>query len=153
MIGETPSPVPSNDAELAREAQKQVAPVSFTQVSKIDAHLSAAVLNLSAVQGTAQGAGQLAGPAVQITIELRNDSNEPVSLDFVSVTSNYGTALTPAVALSGPGATQFPATLAGKSTAKAILVFAVPINQRGALQVLLNVAASLPVAVFEGTAP
>lgn len=153
QIGMTPSPVPSNDAVLAKENQKQLAAVGFKEVSTLSADLSAKVTALSAVQGISEGAGQIAGPAVQVTIEISNESSDAVSLANVSVTSNYGTAKTPATALSGPGASQFPASLAGKSNAKAVFVFAVPTNQRGALQIFLNVAASSPVAVFEGTAP
>jgi len=95
-------------------------------------------VNVAAVQGRWK-AGQIAGPAVQITIELRNGyCGGSTRKECLSDGLLRNSALTPAP-LSGLERNNIRQVWQEKKQRESSFRFAVPTNRRGA-QILLNVA-------------
>jgi hypothetical protein len=117
--------------------------------SKVEAHLG----QLEAVDGEAAGVGEVSGPAIRFTVTIANRSGQDLPTNNTVVTANAGPEETPALQLSGPGATSLPATIAAGQEASASYVFLIPPELRNQIRIFVNYEASSPIAAFAGTAP
>jgi hypothetical protein len=108
---------------------------------------------LEAVKGEANGPGEIAGPAVRVTVVATNDTGAPVLLETVVVDLQYGPDDSSAAPLSGPGAVRFTGELAQGASATGVYVFDVPLDQRGEVSVIVSYLASVSPVVFTGPAP
>ena len=86
------------------------------------------VSKIESVDGEAQGPGEVAGPALRVSIEVENTSGEDVAMDLALTNLYYGKDKTPASALSGPGASPLPGTVASGDRASGQFVFGVPVR-------------------------
>jgi hypothetical protein len=108
---------------------------------------------LEAVEGIAQGPGEIAGPALRFTLAVRNDTAKPVSLALAVVNVYAGTERAPATELRKPGGVPLPGRVASGATATGVFVFSVPDDLRDQVQVAVDFAVGAPIVVFQGTAP
>lgn len=138
----------ADDQSQAKIPQPQAKPVGANVETAVVEGVNVSISAIESVQGEAQGVGEIAGPAVRFTVSLENATSAPVSTESLVVTVDYGTAQTPAIELSGPGAKPFQSTVAAHATATAIRVFAVPTNERGAVRISVNYQAKSTIAVF-----
>ncbi|TWX38670.1 hypothetical protein ES689_08630 [Frigoribacterium sp. ACAM 257] len=102
------------------------------------------------MDGTASLAGEVSGPAVRVELELTNESTGPVDLGTSVVAVAYGTGRVPANTLA-TGTSSFVGTLESGSSATGVYVFAVPVDDQGALRLTFDYAVGVPVVVFEGS--
>ena len=109
--------------------------------------------SLEAVDGGAQGPGEVAGPALRFTLTLRNDGDAPVSLTSTVVNVYSGAEQLPAVDLREPGAVPLPAEVGAGESVTGVFVFAVPVEQRDQVKIGVDYTVGTPIVVFEGTAP
>ena len=123
---------------------EQVAPVPGVVVS---------LSSLEAVQGEAQGPGEVAGPALRFTLTIRNDGAAPVSLMSTVVTVYSGPDQLPAVDLRGPGGSPLPDEVAPGATVTGVFIFTVPPEQRDQVKIGVDYTVGVPIVVFEGSAP
>lgn len=140
----------SDDAALAEIPQAVASPVPLDDAAAVKSGLDAKVTNMAAVDGEANGIGEIAGPAIRFSVEVTNDTDADVSTNSVVVSLEYGKDATPAGQLSGPDIADFPPVISKGKTATATYVFNVPVADRGLVRILLSVDASLPIAAFEG---
>lgn len=152
-LKEAPAPSVGKDADLAKVEQPVLKPVPLEDSSAIVTGLSATVKDLTAVDGTAQGIGEIAGPAIRFSVVLDNKTAKELSTASTVVTVDYGGAQIPAAPLSGPDVADFPVSVGPGKSVTGTFVFNVPNDQRGQVRILVNYQASLPVAAFEGAAP
>ncbi|KAA1422789.1 hypothetical protein FE697_011555 [Mumia zhuanghuii] len=134
------------------EEVEPASPVGLDEKAALGPDISATLEALRPVKGTARGAGEIAGPALQVKIAVTNGSDEKIDLGRAVVEVTYGKKRTPGMELSGPGAAPFPAALAAGDTAEGTYVFGVPKDARGRVQVTIAYTAGQPPAVFEGDA-
>lgn len=146
-------PALSEDAALAAVPQPIAAPVPLEKAATVGSGLSVKVVGITAVQGTAEGIGEIAGPALQFSVEVANNSAQELPADSISLTLEYGKNNTPAAKLSGPGASDFPAVIAKDKSASGTFVFNVPVDERQQVRILVSLNASTPIAAFEGAVP
>jgi hypothetical protein len=147
--GETPAadtpvevaPLPELPAVPLTE---EVAPVPGVVVS-ID--------SLEAVEGEAQGPGEVGGPALRFTLTMRNDGDAPVSLESTVVNVYSGPDQAPAVDLSGPGGVPLPGEVAPGATVTGVFIFMVPPEQRDQVKIGVDYTVGVPIVVFEGAGP
>lgn len=130
-----------------------VPPVAIDEVADAGTGMTFRLESLEAVEGEANGPGEIAGPAVRVTVVAANDSPSPVLLEGVVVDLTYGAQNTSASPLSGPGALRFSGEVAAGATATGVYVFDVPVDERGAVSVLVSYAAAVSPVVFQGEAP
>ncbi|MGY1854933.1 hypothetical protein [Modestobacter sp. SYSU DS0290] len=110
------------------------------------------VVSVEAIDGTGVGVGNVAGPALRVTVRARNGTEAPQDLDAVSVNLSTGADETPASPLRDPSAAPFAGTLAPGDTAEGVYVFSVPVAARDMVTVEVGHRPGAPVAVFRGAA-
>ncbi|WP_375399266.1 hypothetical protein [uncultured Amnibacterium sp.] len=135
-----PAPQPTTTAEIAKQAV-------------IVKALTAKVTKQAAVVGTAQGPGEIAGPSVQFTIQIRNTTGTTVDLTSAVVNAYSGTDRAPATQLEEPGGRAFPDSVRNGRTATGVFVFNIPVAQRGTVLVTLDTSVANAVVAFKGPAP
>ncbi|WP_426302600.1 hypothetical protein [Arthrobacter sp. R-11] len=151
-----PAPVDrkgKTEQELATIAQPVAPAVPLTAKKTVKSGITATITELQAVDGEARGIGEIAGPALRFKVTVSNGTTAAVKLGTALVTVTYGKDETPASPLSGPGATEFPLTVAAGASASSTLVFGVPKDQRGDVRIYFSLDALTPIAAFEGQAP
>ncbi len=79
-----------------------------------------------------------------MSVLISNRGEHAVSLESVVLSVTYGSAETPAVTLTGPGARPFGGLLEAGRSQTARYVFAIPATERGEVRL---------VASYSGTAP
>ena len=103
-----------------------------------------------AIEGSGTGPGNIAGPAVRVTVEVRNGTSQAIALDQVAVNAYSGADRTPASPLADPAQRPFTGSLAPGETATAVQVFSVPTEDLGAVTVELGYRAGAPLLLFTG---
>ncbi|WP_162943786.1 hypothetical protein [Arthrobacter celericrescens] len=154
--GKDPAPVDrknKTEQELATIAQPVAPAVPLTEKKTVKSGITAAITELQAVDGEATGIGEIAGPALRFKVTVTNGTAAALKLGTSLVTVTYGKDNAPASSLSGPGATEFPLTVAARASASSTVVFGVPKDQRADVRIYFSLDALTPIAVFEGQAP
>ncbi|MEU2350288.1 hypothetical protein [Modestobacter sp. NPDC049651] len=102
------------------------------------------------VQGTANGPGNVAGPAVRVSVRVENRTGEDLDLGAIATTLTYGADATPASPLDDPAQWPLAGTLADGESATGVYVFTVPADARDAVTVVVGPRADAPLLVFTG---
>lgn len=108
---------------------------------------------MEAVDGEAEGIGEVAGPAVRFTVSVTNNSGKPIDLANAVMTVEAGADKAPCTQLSGPRAEPLPAAAEPGQTVTGNYVYLVPVETRGLVTVYLSYSVDAPVAAFEGEVP
>ncbi|NEM89978.1 hypothetical protein [Galbitalea soli] len=145
-----PTPAPSSSTNGILRAAP---PVAITARPHPVTGLTVHITKMRAVDGTAQGPGEVAGAAVQVTLAVANGTAKTISLASTIVNAYYGAANTPASPLSGPGAVPLAASVKAGATITAVYVFSVPVDSRAEFSVTFDYSAKVPVIVLRGPAP
>lgn len=114
--------------------------------------VTARVVRVESVSGVAQGPGEIAGPALRVTIDVKNDSRKSIRTELGLINLYYGKARTPAGPLSGPGATAFPEQIPAGGTGTGTSVFNVPMDERDLIEVEFSYSTDAAVVIFSGSA-
>jgi hypothetical protein len=147
-------PDAANDPSAApADPSVPAAPVPLDQSAAISPGLTAAITTIESVAGVAQRPGEVAGPAIRVTVQITNTTAAPVSLVTAVVTAYYGADQTPALELGEPGASPMPAEVAPGQVATGVYVFTVPTAERGNVRVMVDYSVDVPPLVFEGAVP
>jgi hypothetical protein len=148
--GTDPSTQPTPDPSATPGTMPELAPVAPDEPSDNGEGLVAEITAMKAVQGEAVQAGEIAGPAVQFTLRLTNDTDAAIDLGLIAVNAYIGEALTPAGGLVKPGAAPFEGTLAVGDSTDGVYVYSIPEDQRGDVTLTLDYRAGQPAFVFRG---
>jgi hypothetical protein len=141
------------DAVVADELPPSLAPVPLDATAEDpDDGVSATLEEVEAVDGTGVGPGNVAGPALRITVRVANGSSEPVDLDAVVVAASSGADRVPAPPLGDPSAAPFTGSLAPGDTALGVYVFSLAADARDLVTVSVGHRADAPFLVFSGPA-
>jgi hypothetical protein len=108
--------------------------------------------SLEAIEGTATGPGNVAGPALRVTVRLENGTAGPVSLDGAVVTMAHGAGQTPASPLDDPSAAPLSGVLDPGGSAVGVYVFTVAEDARETVTVSVGYRPGAPYLVFTGAA-
>lgn len=150
---QVPGPAAAGDAELATQDRAVAAPVEIATGSSADAGIDIRVTGMEAVDGEAEGIGEVAGPAVRFTVSVTNNSGKPVDLASAVMTVEAGADKAPCTQLSGPQAEPLPIAVESGQTVTGSYVFLVPVEIRDLVTVYLSYSVDAPVAAFEGEVP
>lgn len=151
----TPATPPATEGGIAA----QVPSVAITSLPPVPlatpataGGIAVTLANLESVAGEAVGPGQIAGPAVRVTVVLRNTTGAAVDVGAVVVDLRdaAGTSASP---LSGNGATPFTGSVAPGQSVTGVYVYSLAIADRRAISVAVTYSTAAPVAVFTGDAP
>lgn len=127
--------------------------VALDQPAAFDSGVTAELTTVESVAGEAQGPGEVAGPAVRVTVRLTNGTSAAVPLDSAVVNVYGGQDLAPAEPLTGPGGKPFSGSVAPGASVTGVYVFNVPADQRDRLQVTVSYDPTVTTVLFEGAGP
>ena len=158
-LAAAPAPAHSAAAPAAQPAAAKPSPqptktatIKGKVAVPIKTDLAATVTSMTAVEGKAEGPGEIAGPAVKFTIAITNNTGKPFDLTNTVVNAYYGTDVSPAEQLTSEG-TAFPKSLKDGESASAQFVFTIPEDERGSVLVTVDTSVQNPVVAFRGPAP
>lgn len=126
---------------------------AISSAAPITKSLSAAVTKMEAVQGTATGPGEIAGPSVRFTVVIRNTTGKSFDLSNTVVNAYSGADSAPAIQLQGPGGKSFPSSVASGGSATGVFVFNIPESDRNRVEITVDTSVLNPVVAFKGSAP
>jgi hypothetical protein len=152
VVPAPPTPQPTGPTSDATALPPSLPAVPLGEPAAVGNGITAVVSGLEAIDGTAQGPGNVAGPALRATVRVTNGTAEPVSLDAVVVDLATGPDLTPASPLDDPSELPFSGTAAPGETVEGVYVFTVPADDRDAVTVSVGYQAGAPFLVFTGSA-
>ena len=144
-----PSATPPGDAAAPVEQP----PVSLTESATVIPQVVFTLGALEAVDGVAQGPGEVAGPALRFTLTVRNDTAASVSLASTVVNLFAGADQIPSMDLAEPGGVPLPDEVKPGQSATGTFVFAVPRDARNPVKISVDYSVGVPVVVFQGPAP
>jgi hypothetical protein len=148
----TPSsttPEPAQPAVADGELPPALPAVALDQPVVVD-EVTATLPEIEEITGQATGPGDVAGPALRVTVRIQNGTQEAIALDEVSVNAYYRADLTPAPPLNDPSALAFFGPLPAGEAAEAVYVFRVPPEQRGQVTLEVGYRPGAPLAIFSG---
>lgn len=154
-----PSPVPEQttapDGSVPARERPTLAPAAQGEAVQVDAvgaeGISVLLEDVRSVDVAADGPGEVSGPGVAVTVQIRNGDLGPLSLEGFAVSVESGPEAVPAVAAGGGD--PVPATLAAGEAARGTYVFLLDGPSAANIRSLVTVSADLPVVVLEGRAP
>lgn len=152
VVPTAPTPQPTGPTSDADALPPSLPAVGLDQPAAVGNGITAVVSSLEAIDGTAQGPGNVTGPALRATVRITNGTAEPVSLDAVVVDLATGADLSPASPLDDSSRTPFHGTVAPGETAEGVYVFTVPVDDRAAVTLSVGYQAGAPFLVFTGPA-
>lgn len=156
VVGEKPAPAPQlgppPQPAPPAPARPSAPPVAVGEPAHVSAGILTKVVSIESVQGEARIPGEIAAPAIRVTLEFTNHTQSSVDMTRTVVIAEYGPDSVPAEELSG-GASEFPTEIAPGQSASAAFIFAVPVEQRNGVRFLVDHKLDLPIVVIEGAAP
>ena len=124
-------------------------PVAIDEPAETESGVTARITAVKSVETKANLPGEIGGPGVAITIELRNGSSAPIDLNnvVVDLVLPGDVSATPITEGSEP----FTGVTAAGATQAATYVFTVDASERGDVTIRLSYSADQPVVVFAGS--
>ncbi|TFV53001.1 hypothetical protein [Blastococcus sp. TF02A-35] len=147
-----PTPEPAGPTDVVDEAPPSLDAVGLDETAAVGNGITAEVTGIEAIEGTAVGPGNIAGPALRVTVRIENGTGAPVSLDAVAVDLAYGEDLTPASPLDDPSRSPFSGSVPAGEDREGTYVFTVPEGARDAVTIQVGYQAGAPFLVFRGSA-
>jgi len=145
---ETPATVPGDAVPPVEQP-----PVALTDSAAAVPEVVFSLGALQAVDGEAQGPGEVGGPAVRFTLTVRNDTTETVSLAATIVNFYAGADQSPAGEIFHPGGAPLPREVKPGQSVSGTFLFVVARSDRTQVKITVDYSVGVPLVVFEGTAP
>lgn len=145
------SKAPSGKAGQGKP-QPTRSPVPLKTPAEIQSGLTASISDMRAVEGEAQGPGEIAGPAVRFTLHMRNDSDRELPLTTTVVNVYYGKDERPASPLESQS-TPLPAAVGPGSEVTATYVYVIPEKSRDDVLITVDYSVDVSLVAFRGKAP
>ena len=145
-----PTPEPTGPTDAVDEPPPSRPAVALDETAEAGDGVTASITSVEAIDGTAIGPGNIAGPALRVTVRVDNGTDGPVPLGGVSVDLASGEDLVPASPLGDPSAAPFTGTIAPGEHAEGVYVFSIPVADRGSVTLSVGYQAGAPIMVFTG---
>jgi hypothetical protein len=145
----TPSAQPTGSAGADDELPPALPAVALDQPVAVGA-VTASLTDIEEITGQATGPGDVAGPALRVTVRIQNGTKEAIPLDGVSVNAYYRADLTPAPPLNDPTVSPFHGSLSAGEAAEGVYVFRVPADQRSEVTFEVGYRPGASLAIFSG---
>ncbi|MFK4853365.1 hypothetical protein ACI3KT_17140 [Microbacterium sp. ZW T6_19] len=140
---------PDGDTPATVAPRETSAPVPLDQVAEPASGVRVSLASITAISGQASVPGEVAGPALQVTVNVENANDSDALTDTLIVNVYYGTDRTPANILVQPRQ-DLPLSIAPGEAAQGVYAFTVPEAARGQILVEVDLSVDLPVVLFEG---
>ncbi|MCW2580881.1 MAG: uncharacterized protein JWR82_2482 [Blastococcus sp.] len=148
-----PTPEPTGPTEDVDEPPPSLPEVPLEAPAAVGNGITATLPDLEAIDGTAVGPGNIAGPALRVTVRIANGTDAAVSLYGVAVNLYYGPDRAPASPLEDPSQRPFAGMVEPGRSADGVYVFSIPADARNSVTVEVGYQAGAPLLLFTGAAP
>ena len=145
-----PTPTPTGPTGVVDQPPAALPQVALDATASVGNGIVASLPTIESIQGSATGPGNIAGPALRVTVRIRNGTADAVSLGGVAVNMSYGEDKTPASPLDDPSRRPFGGMLAAGQSADGVYVFTVPKDARDSVTVEVGYQAGAPLLLFTG---
>ena len=151
-----PIPTPSHTPSRAPTPKEDpAAPVELTPVDPGDSvqgedGMRVALTKIESVQGEAVQPGEVAGPAIRVTVTVTNGTQATFNTAAIVVNAFYGEDRTPAGQLAQPGGAPFLGRLAPGETTYGTYLFAIPTKERSNVTITVDYSTEVGIVVFKG---
>lgn len=148
----TPVPAPGGGGTgmtVAPSKAPETKQEAIGKTAEVANQVSVAISEVKAITATAQGPGEVTGPAVQVTIDVANATDKPLDLSTVQVNLE-DSAGRPGSGMTAAPAKWFTGSVPAGGKAQGVYVFAVPEASRKPVRVEVSVQPTLPTVVFSG---
>ena len=145
---ESTSSSDSEDDEAGKPSDDNRA-LGLKAVATTSPGVTARLARIDSVQATASLPGEIGGPALAITVKVKNQTGKKLDLALGVVNAYYGPERTPAVSVASDGEVPFPASVADGESANGVYVFQIPEEARP-VRVELDLGNGADVVVFKG---
>ncbi len=145
-----PTPTPTGPTENVDEPPPSLPEVPLDAPAEVGNGVVATIASVEAIDGTAVGPGNIAGPALRVTVRIDNGTAEAVSLDGVAVNLSHGEERTPASPLDDPSRAPFTGMVEPGETGEGVYVFSVPTDVRDLVTIEVGYQAGAPLLLFTG---
>ncbi|MFE7227032.1 hypothetical protein ACFU7D_19715 [Nocardioides sp. NPDC057577] len=139
----------SDSADDEGESSEGNRALGLKSVATTSPGVTARLARIDSVQATASLPGEIGGPALAITVKVKNQTGKKLDLALGVVNAYYGPERTPAVSVASDGEVPFPASVADGESAKGVYVFQIP-EQARPVRVELDLGNGADVVVFKG---
>lgn len=142
--GRAPSPadVPDAPAELK--------PAKPGEVVQGEDGMRVALTRIEAVTGDAVQPGEVAGPAIRVTVTVTNETKSQFNTSSLVVNAFTGKARKPAGTLVSPGGVPFFGRLAPGESTYGVYLFSIPFDQRDDVTITVDYSTKAAMVVFRG---
>lgn len=147
----TPVPPPSPggvDSTVPTEPEESKRPVELDEPSGTGTGLTARLVTIRSVTAKAQLPGEVAGPALAITIEVENADADAADLSSV-VVNVLDADDAPGTQMTAAPSRPLAGRVGGRKSARGVYLFTVPKDKRNPITVTVSIA-DAPVLVFTG---
>jgi hypothetical protein len=145
----SPTPGPTGGAGGDGEFPPALPAVALDEAVAVE-EVTASIASIEEIEGQATGPGDVAGPALRITVRIVNETGGDVPLDGVAVNAYHGADLTPATPLDDPSRSWFTGLLPAGEAVEGVYVFRVPPEARDHVTVEVGYRPGAPLALFTG---
>lgn len=146
-----PTPTPTGPTEDVDEPPPFLPEVPIDAPAAVGNGIIATIASVEPIDGTAVGPGNIAGPALRLTVRIENGTGEAVSLDGVAVNLFYGAERIPASPLDDPSRARFTGMVAPGASGEGVYVFSLPTDVRDRVTVEVGYQAGAPLLQFTGS--
>ena len=150
VVPQLPTPEPTGPTEDVDEPPPSLPEVPLDAEGAVGNGVLVTLPAIEAIEGTGVGPGNIAGPALRVTVRIENGTPAAVSLDGVAVNLSHGAERTPASPLDDPSQVPFVGTVGAGATAEGVYVFSVPADVRDLVTVEVGYQAGAPLLLFTG---
>jgi hypothetical protein len=151
VIPNPPTPTPTGPTENVDSPPSAAAEVPLNSPAAVGNGVVASLTSIEAVQGTANGPGNVAGPAIRVTVHVENGTSAPMTLAGAAINMYYGADDSPASPLDDASARPFGIDMIQPgASADGVYVFTVPEDQRDKVTVEVGYEAGAPLLLFSG---
>jgi cytoskeletal protein RodZ len=152
-VSPSPSAEPTDDpddpdAQPSPRPTKK--PVDIDEPAVVEKGVTVSLTSIEPIEGQATVPGDVAGPALLITVKAVNKSKDDINTPAVIVNVFYGDDETPASILTRPRE-DFPPVLAAGKAESGQFAFTVPTDERGDIRIEVDLSVGSPVVLFEGS--
>lgn len=137
------------DQPPAASPRETLAPVPLDQPAAPVEGVNVTLSSIRSIAGEASVPGEVAGPALEITVHVENTGTTSAHTDTLVVNVYYGDQRSPANILVKPRR-DLPLSIGPGKTAEGLYAFSVPEAERGHVLVEVDLSVDMPVVLFEG---
>lgn len=131
----------------------ELPPVSLDEPADFGTEVTARLVEVRRVEGQGRGLGEESGPALAVTVEMRNGTDAPVDLDYVVVNLADQRGDPGQTLFGDPRSEPFGGPLPPGETRTGTYVLRLPSPDSLEVSVTVSYGAQAPTAVFAGPVP